>query len=288
MSAVLLGFIAHSFVAVNRYHVTLVRRYDGAARPGSTPATDDPAALDAALQALLHDRATPQLRTFSYMAAGEYLLSHLLVHLAVASMASLLVVVVATAFIVNLGGISGLTAYLLVAFRLWVWKALRDWWPALLARVVVPLFALVGVDVLAVTEVVWGALLRATLCVQVLDGPLVLGPRVFLNADAVLTATLGSALGVVDGFTRIIVSAVWGLLRCAQLHVPVVPPGAASLDRPYMAFGAMLRAAHVAQLQRAGGGFGFGGKTLRGADGDDGYDDDDSGSEAAGKAPEAP
>jgi len=246
----LVGFIGHSFMAVGRHHRMLVQRYDGDAGDMTDVA------------AFLAQQTTPPLRLFSYLQAGEYLLAHLLVHLAVASVTSLLLILVATAVVIAFGGVPSLVAWALVASRLWVWNFLAKSWPTLLAKVVLPLFALVGVDLMAVFAPVRAALLRVALWVWVSDGPLVLAPRLLLNADALFTATVGAVLGVVDGFTRIIVSVVWGLLRCVILHEPVVPLAAAGIDRPFMAYGGMLRSAHMAQLQRAGGGFGFGGKVI--------------------------
>ena len=250
VALVCLAFIGHSFVAINKHHTAWVQLYSG-------HVASDP-------KALVAQAATPPLRAFGFIHATEYLLSHLLVHLAVASATSILVTIVATMLVTYAGGFPGLMAYAVIASRGAILGFMRDSWPQLLAQLVV-LGSKLGVDVMAVVGPARALVSRAVLCFCVYDGPVVLAPRLFLNADVLISATLGSVLGVLDGFTRIIVAVVWGLLRCAMLHEPVVPMAAAGFDRPFQAYGGMMRAAHAAQLQRAAGGFGFGGAVITAA-----------------------
>ena len=78
-----------------------------------------------------------------------------------------------------------------------------------------------------------------------LDGPHVLHPRIFVLADAVISFSLGPLFGIVDAVTRMLLGTVWGLLKISFLYEAVIPLSVASFDRPYMAYGAMLRVALI-------------------------------------------
>lgn len=187
----------------------------------------------------------PDLRWFSFFGATQYIVSHLLMHMVVALTVALVLTLITTVLVINFGGFAALAAVMVTALRTQVWSFCSSVLPTLLCAFGVPLLEKLGMDVRSVLLPLRKLYIACCLCFRFDDGPLIFLPRTFLAVDAILTGTLGVALGLVDGVIRVLLGAMWGILRCVVLSEPVVPTAFRALDRPYMAYGGMMRSAHA-------------------------------------------
>jgi hypothetical protein len=77
------------------------------------------------------------------------------------------------------------------------------------------------------------------------DGPYVFSPRIMLFIDTVWSFTIGLYLGILDAFTRLLISLFWGLFKTVVMWEPVVPVAFASIDLSYSAYCSMMKGAHI-------------------------------------------
>ena len=194
----------------------------------------------------LKSESAPDLRLFSYFSATQYVLSHLLTHLVVFLFATFLVTLIAAALVIYFGGFAALGIILVTTVRAQLYTFCVNTLPSIfVAYVITPVLGLVGVKISTLLWPFRRLYMALFFWLRFDDGPFVLAPRVLLAIDLLLSATVGAALGVVDAFTRIILGLLWGVLRTVVMHEPVVPMALAALDRPYMAYGGMMKMAHV-------------------------------------------
>jgi hypothetical protein len=178
--------------------------------------------LGASINEQLELHLAPDLRRFGFFGAAQYVVSHLLVHLVTCLFATLLVTVVVTGMVIALGGFEGLILWSLASLRNSAWVlCTRTLPPYIVLYILVPALGLLGTDLPTVLAPLRRLYMLLLFWLRFDDGPYILAPRVLLAMDAVLSCTLGPLLGVVDAFTRIVLSTVWGVLRSVVVYEPV-------------------------------------------------------------------
>ena len=191
----------------------------------------------------------PDLRRFYFLDASQYIVAHLAVNLIVCLITTLLVILLVAGLVIACGGFAQTLLWVLAAARAQAWALCTVTLPPyLLLYVIGPALACCGLQAATVLAPCRGCYMRCCSWASVSDGPYVLSQRALLLRDALLSVTLGAFLGVVDALTRFALSLLWGALRTVLLHEPVVPRAAASLDRPFMAHGGMMRMALAAHM----------------------------------------
>jgi len=190
----------------------------------------------------------PDLRRFSFEDASAYIVAHVAVHLLACLIIMAFSVLAVSGVVVACGGAHAALLWAAAAARVHVYAFATTTLPPLVfVYAVAPLAACLGVDLAAACRPCRRAYVGALGWALLTDGPFVLAPRALLVYDTALSVTLGLFFGVVDALTRIALAVGWGAARAVVLWEPVVPRALASLDRPYMAYGGMLRA-HSALL----------------------------------------
>ena len=243
VALVMASLLIYSLFVIIEQHRQLLCRYKAPPSLGALK-------VDETFERLVLVRTTaPDLRRFSFFSAIQYIVIHLVVHLLVAILVAAVATIVITVAVVYSGGFPALFTFIGVALRTQVYNLAVLLVPWLFVNVCVPALTALGLDVRGLLlNPARRAYMCACFCFRFDDGPLIFLPRVFLLVDLALSATLGVVLGTVDGLTRIGIALTWGLVRCALLCEPVVPPIAMQLDRPFMAYGSMLRSAHAELL----------------------------------------
>jgi len=66
-----------------------------------------------------------------------------------------------------------------------------------------------------------------------------------LFIDTVWSFTLGLILGILDAFTRLLISIFWGIFKTIVMWEPVVPISFASIDLSYSSYCSMMKASHI-------------------------------------------
>ncbi len=233
ITVILLGAVWQSLYPISEHVRWLRLRYATARAPHAAPLN---AALDAA--------GAPSLVLFSNSDGTLYIFTHLVSVTVAYILAVFLVALLVVAYLaVTRQGFGAAIGVLSAIFYRQIVDLAYKFGPRMVYWcVVAPIAALTGTKgaMLATPARLAVGTFAAnfSLCA---DGPHVLFPRLFTLLDVVGTVLVAPVLGVFEAISRVLLGTVWGVVRLAQLHQPLLP--IAQLDRGFMTYGGALRLA---------------------------------------------
>lgn len=266
----LISVIIYSFYPISHQHEILVKRYEGLqilkknrrlkesnqttknekinsspvpATPHSTIDNDLSSSTKSPPDPLYH--LAPDLRNAGHFSGFQYVVSHLLVHVAVFFISCILAAIVVLGIMIYCKGFQNILIVLLPALRAQIFTAVYKLLPIISDYVVLPLLNALSVDPVAffapfrVVYIFFAGFFKYS------DGPFVFSPRIMLFIDTVWSFTLGLYLGILDAFMRLLISLFWGLFKTVVMWEPVVPVAFASIDLSYSAYCSMMKGAHI-------------------------------------------
>jgi len=228
-----LGVIWHSVYPVSEQVRWLQCRYSSAAANNWLPPKEP----------TLDRISAPALPHFNNFGASVYLFSHLVGCLLAYFLAIALVVVVVTFYVIQTGSFEGALKALAALFWAPIASTIVKNGPKFVYwYVLYPIASLLGGIAAKSLKPIRIILGWSECCTRgCSDGPYVIAPRLLLFADGAFTFLLGPFLGTADALSRVLVGIVWGLIRLAQFHEPLIPQSVYFLDRPFTSYGASLR-----------------------------------------------
>jgi len=258
--------ILYSFYAISYQHEILVKRYEGLQilkrnrrfkesvtnqSQNTSPSTSDNSTdinLDSSLSNPPPDpryHLAPDLRNSGHFSGYAYVVSHLLVHLAIFFVTCVLVGFLVLGVMIKFGGFQNVLPALTVLLRGQIYTLVTKLIPIVSDNVLLPLLAVLNIDPVVIFAPFRTVYIFFAGITSYSNGPYVFSPRIMLFLDTVLSLTVGLVLGIVDAVTRLGVSLFWGLIKALIMWEPVVPPGIASIDQSYMAYCSMLKGSHI-------------------------------------------
>ena len=233
VTVILLGAVWQSLYPVSEHVRWLRLRYATARAPHAAP-------LDAALDAA----SAPSLVLFANYDGTMFLFTHLVSVTVAYILAVLLVALLVVAYLaVTRQGFGAAIAILSAIFYKQLLSLAYRFGPRTVYwGVVAPIAALTGTKGALLATPARLAVGTCIACYSLCaDGPHVLFPRLFTLLDVVGTVLVAPVVGVFEALSRVLLGTVWGVVRLAQLHHPLLP--IAQLDRGFMTYGGALRLA---------------------------------------------
>jgi hypothetical protein len=262
---IILG-ILYSFYAISHQHEILVKRYESLQilkrnrrfkelvtnqsqkTSSSTSDNSTDMNLDSSLSTPPPDpryHLAPDLRNSGHFSGYAYIVSHLLVHLAIFFVTCVLVGLLVLGVMIKFGGFQNILPQLTLLLRGQIYTIVTKLIPIVTDNVLLPLLAVLNIDPAVLFAPFRTVYIFFAGITSYSNGPYVFSPRIMLFLDTVLSLTVGLFLGIFDAVTRLGVSLFWGLIKALIMWEPVVPPSFASIDQSYMAYCSMLKGSHI-------------------------------------------